>query len=170
MFADADLAAGPDQALPLVWILTQLPSQQNFDAPLKEIARRGVVGTDRLGLRATPPAVEPGGKYAGVVEHEKVVGPQKAGKVAEDEVLGSSGLPIQVEHPRSAAVGQSLLGDLPRRKVVVEVGYLHARPDYRGLRGCVAVLTTRAGRSKPAGNRFASARIWIVGTGERAVP
>ena len=110
VLADADLAAGPDQALPLVWILTQLPSQQNFDAPLEEIARRGVVGTDRLGLRATPPAVEPGGKYAGVVEHEKVVGPQKAGKVAEDEVLGSSGLPIQVEHPRSAAVGQSAPG------------------------------------------------------------
>src|SRR4029077_231278 len=129
--ADADLASGADQALPLIRILTHLPGQQDFDAALQKIARCRVLGTDRLSFRATSPAVEPRRKYAGVVEHEQVVGLQKAGKVAEDEVPGRSGASIQVQHPRGGAVGQRFLGDLPRKKVVLEVGYLHARPDYR---------------------------------------
>ncbi len=38
MFADADFAAGTDQTLPLVRILTQLMSQEDLDAPAKKLS------------------------------------------------------------------------------------------------------------------------------------
>ncbi len=44
MFANRDFAAGTHQALPLVGILAQRMSQENFDAPAKKLARSGIVG------------------------------------------------------------------------------------------------------------------------------
>ena len=82
-FADADLAAGTDQAFPIVGVGGKLSRQQHFDAAVEEIAGCGIVRTDRLSAGAFAAAVEPGGKDAGVVEDHQVAGPQQIREIRE---------------------------------------------------------------------------------------
>ncbi len=119
---DPYLPARANEALPLVRIVGDLPSQENLDPSLKKLAGRRVARAERLCLGASAAAVQPSRKYAGVVEHHEIVGTQKAGEVAERQVLEADGLAVEVKHARSSAVGQRFLGDLRFGKVVVEVG------------------------------------------------
>jgi hypothetical protein len=43
MLPDADFAAGTDETLPLVRVLSQLMSEENLDAPAKELVRSGIL-------------------------------------------------------------------------------------------------------------------------------
>jgi hypothetical protein len=47
----SDLAARTDQALPVIWILGELPSQQDFDTAMEKIPGCGIMWTDRMGLK-----------------------------------------------------------------------------------------------------------------------
>jgi hypothetical protein len=62
VFADSDLAAGPNQAFPIVGVGGQLAGQQNLDATVEKIAG------------ALAASMEPSGKNAGVVEDHYVAG------------------------------------------------------------------------------------------------
>jgi hypothetical protein len=90
LLADCDLAAGTDQALPLIWILRELPSQQNFDTAAEKIPSCGIVRTDRMGLKPGPASVQSRRKHAGIVEYDQIVSPQELGKVAELAVAAAS--------------------------------------------------------------------------------
>jgi hypothetical protein len=76
MLTDSDLSAWTDEALPVVWILLQLSRQQDFHAAAKEIARRRVLRTEGLRLKACAAAIEAGGKHARVVKDDQIVGPE----------------------------------------------------------------------------------------------
>jgi hypothetical protein len=110
LFADADLAAGTDQAFPIIRAGGELAGQQNFDAALEEIASRWIVRTDRLGALAFAAAIEPGWKDPRVVEDDQVAGPQKLRKVAKLRVRPLSGRALQAQHAGSIAGGEGFLG------------------------------------------------------------
>jgi hypothetical protein len=109
-FADADLAAGANQALPIVGVGGELAGQENFDASVKKVAGGGIARADGLSVGAFAATVETGGKDAGVVEDEQIAGVKQVGEVAELAVGITAGA-LQVEHAGSVALGEGLLGD-----------------------------------------------------------
>jgi hypothetical protein len=112
-FADADLAAGPDQALPIIGLGGELARQQNLDATVKGITR------------ALTAAIEPRGKDAGVVEDQQIAGPQQVWEVAEQAVGVEAAGSWHVQHPGAIAVDGGFLGDEFVGKTKVEVGNQH---------------------------------------------
>jgi hypothetical protein len=111
MLADSNLAARPDQTLPVVGIPLQLPCKQDLDTAAKEVARGRIMRTQRLGLKATTSSVEAGGKYARVIEDEEVAGSEEIGEIAKLAVGEGAGGGGQVEQTRGGAIGKRLLGD-----------------------------------------------------------
>ena len=114
MFADSDLSAGPDQTFPLVGIALQLPGKQDFDTAAKEIVRGRICGLRGCGLKATTASVEARGKDAGVIEDEKVAGPEKVGEITKLAVVESAGRRRTGggdarRRDRAAAAGRSIL-------------------------------------------------------------
>ncbi len=123
-FADADFAAGPDQALPIVRFSRKLAGQQNLDAAVEEIARGRVAWADGMRSGSFAAAIESSRKDAGIVEDQQVAGMQEIGKFAEQAVSMTTGS-VQVEHARSVASGEGLLGNEVFGKMKVEVGNQH---------------------------------------------
>src|SRR5712691_1840594 len=74
VFANANLAAGSNQAFPIVGRSRELAGEENLDAALEEIASRGIAGTDGVSPSAFAAAIEPCRKDAGVVEDEQIAG------------------------------------------------------------------------------------------------
>ena len=124
-FTNADLAAGPNQAFPVVGLGGELTRQQNLDAAVEEVARRRIVRADRLGAGAFAAAVEPRWKNAGVVEDHEVTGPQQLREVAEQAVGMLAADSPQVQHAGGVADGEGFLGDQFVGQVEVEVGNQH---------------------------------------------
>ena len=91
MLADADLAAGADQAFPYIGIVIQLASEQDLDASVKKIARGGIVGAEWLRLKTSASPIEASGKHARIVEDDKIVGAKEVGEFAELAIGDGSG-------------------------------------------------------------------------------
>lgn len=125
-FADADFAAGTNQALPVVWLGRELAGEQDLDASVKEIASGGVAAADGLGSEAGAMPVETGGKNASVVKNYNVVRAQKIGKIAEMAVVKLSGCAVEVQHAGTIACGKRLLGDEFFGKMEVEIRNQHS--------------------------------------------
>jgi len=70
--ADTDLPPRAYQALPFVWFLRYLTSEQHLDPALQEVSRCGILRTH--GLCTGPPSVaeEARRKHARVVKHHQV--------------------------------------------------------------------------------------------------
>lgn len=111
MLADGDLAAGADEAFPVVRILAELAGQKDLDAPVKEVPGCGIVRAERLRLQTCAPAVKAGGKDASIVEDDEVAGPEEIGEFAELAVLESAGLSREVQEAGRSSVRKRLLGD-----------------------------------------------------------
>jgi hypothetical protein len=73
-FADADLAAGPNQAFPIVWVGGKLAREQYLDASVEEIAVGRILRADGMSAGAFAATVEPRWKNARVVEDHDVAG------------------------------------------------------------------------------------------------
>jgi hypothetical protein len=125
-FADADLAAGPNQAFPIVGLGGELAGQENLDAAAEEIACRRIVRAERVSAGALAAAIEPGWKDAGVVENEQVAALQELREMAEQAVGTAAGGSLQVEHAGTIASGKGFLGNEVVGKMEVEVGNQHA--------------------------------------------
>jgi hypothetical protein len=125
VFAYADLAAGANQAFPIVRIGGELAGQQNLDAAVEEVAGRRIVRADRLSAGAFTATIEPGGKNAGVVEDYEIAGPQQVRKVAEQGIGIAAGGALQVQHARTVTGGEGFLGDEFVGKVEMEIGNQH---------------------------------------------
>ncbi len=127
MFTDADLSPRPHQAFPLVGLALQLPREQNLNACLKKIARRGIAGTERLRPRSAAASIKARWKHASVVEDHQVARVQQLRKVAELPIIPAAGvrLPrrtVNVQQSRARSVGQRLLRNQFIRKLVIEIG------------------------------------------------
>src|ERR1700731_4161442 len=121
MFSDADLPSGPHQAFPIVKIGGELPSKQDLNAALKEIAGGGIVWTDSLRARAFAAPVQTRGKNTGVIENQQVAGLKEIRKVPKWEAGILAAGPLQTQHSRCVAGGERLLGNEFGGKVEMEV-------------------------------------------------
>ncbi len=124
-FADADFAAGPNQAFPIVGLGGELAGQENLDAAAEEIACRRIVRADRVSAVAFAAAIEPCWKDAGVVENEQVAGLQQFREVAEQAVGIAAAGSLEVEHAGTIASGKRFLGNEVVWKMEVKVGNQH---------------------------------------------
>jgi hypothetical protein len=124
-FADADLAAGPNQTLPIVGLGGELAGEQNLDAAAEEIAGGRIVRADRLSAGAFAASIEPRWKDAGVVENQQIAGLQEVRKVAEPAVGMAAAGSLQIEHAGFVASGEGFLGNEVVGKMEVEVGNQH---------------------------------------------
>jgi hypothetical protein len=120
-FTDADLAAGTDQAFPVIWVGRDLSRQQNFNAAVQEVAGRRITRTDRLSAGALAASIEAGGKNASVIEDHQVTGPQEAREVAKLAIMPFAGTALHVQHPGRVAGSERFLGDQFVGKVEVEL-------------------------------------------------
>jgi hypothetical protein len=123
-FADADLAAGTDQAFPIVGLGRNLAREQNLDAAVEEIPGRRILRTDRLSMGAYATAIEASWKNAGVVENHDIAGVQQVREVAEQAVRMAAASQ-QVEHAGAVAGGEGFLGNQVVGKMEIEVGDQH---------------------------------------------
>ena len=122
--ADADLAAGANQALPIVGLGGELAGQKNLDATVKETAGGWVARANGLSAGAVAAAIEPSWKNAGVVKNQQIAGLQKVREVAE-QTVGMAAGSLQVEHAGAVAGGERFLGNEVVGKIEVEVGDQH---------------------------------------------
>jgi hypothetical protein len=99
--------------------------QQHFNATFQELSRGWVPGTEALCFLPASPAIKPGRKNPGIVEHYEVIGPEKVGKFAEKAVPEHSGAAVQVKQPGRGPVGKGFLGNQFGGKMVVELGNQH---------------------------------------------
>ena len=74
--ADADFAAGPNQAFPIIGLCRKLACQQNFDTAVKKSTGRRIAGADSLCADAHAAAIKPCRKDPGIVEDQQVSGSQ----------------------------------------------------------------------------------------------
>jgi len=93
VLTNPNFAAGTHQALPVIWLWRKLTGKQDLDAASEEFTCRRISRANWLGLRATPGAIEPGGKNSRIVEHYEVVGSEEVGKIPEQPVLKLPGRP-----------------------------------------------------------------------------
>jgi hypothetical protein len=119
-FTDPDLPSGAHQALPFVRFSLQLPGKQDFYLSLKEVARGRIVGAEPLGRQSYPPAIQPGGKDACVIEHQQVPGTKQGGKVPESPVRDRPARLHQMEHSGRRPVCEGLLGNQFFRQIVMK--------------------------------------------------
>jgi hypothetical protein len=124
-FADPDLAAGTNQALPIVGICGELAGEQNFDAAVEKIAGRGILRAERLSAGALAAAIQASGKDASVIEDEQIAGLKQAGEVPKLAIGILAAGSLEVEHAGGIANGGGFLGDEFLGKMEVEVGNLH---------------------------------------------
>ena len=114
MFPDANLSAGPHQALPFVRGLLHSSCEQNLDTPSKKIPGDRIVRTDRLRPQPRSPTIQPRRKHPSIVEHYEIARPQQFGKIAELAIVESAarrfpGRAVQVQQARPGAVCQRRL-------------------------------------------------------------
>src|SRR5271156_3080346 len=121
-FADADLAAGTDQAFPIVGLGGKLAREQDLDAAVEEFARRRIMRADSLRAGALAAAIEAGRKDPCVIEDDQVAGPQQFWEFAKQAVGPLSAGALQVQHAGSIAGGKGFLGNEFAGEVEVEVG------------------------------------------------
>jgi hypothetical protein len=111
MLADADFAAGADEALPNVRIALQLSCEQDFDTTAEEVARGRILRAQRLGLETGAASKKASGKYTGVVEYQQITALEEIGQIAKVTVGENAGGGGEMEEAGAGAIGQRLLGD-----------------------------------------------------------
>ncbi len=109
-FSNTDLAAGTDQAFPIIGICRELARQEDFDSAAQKIPSRRISRADRLSASAFAAAIKARGKNAGVVENYHIVGAQQIREVAE-QTIGIAASSLQVQHAAAVASGEGFLGD-----------------------------------------------------------
>jgi hypothetical protein len=126
VLAHADFSAWANQAVPLVRILVELARKQDLHSAVEKIARGRIPGAQGLSFRAGPPSVKTGGKYAGIVEHHKVIGTQQVREIPKNSIFEPWVFALEVEHARLSAVGERFLRNLRVGQVVMKIGDEHA--------------------------------------------
>jgi len=122
---DTDLAAGADQAFPIVRFGGKLAGEENLDASMEKSAGCGIVLADWLSAGAFAAAIEAGGEDAGVVENNKIAGPEQVWEIAKQAIRITAGDALDAQHAGVVTGGEGFLGDELVRKVEVEVGNAH---------------------------------------------
>lgn len=125
VLADIDFAAGTNQALPIVGLGGKLAGKQDLDASVKIAAGGGVAAADGLRAETSAAPVEAGGKDAGVIENDNIVGAEEIGQIAKMAVMELAGIAMQVQHAGTVASGGRFLGDELFGKMEVEIGNQH---------------------------------------------
>src|SRR6202044_732680 len=151
--ADADLAAGGNQAFPIVGLNRKLPREQDLDTAAKEILGGRILRTDGLRARALAMAVEPRRKNAGVVEDDEIGGPQPLGKVAEEAIGILSAGPLHVQHAGGITRSERILRNEFVGKMEVEDGDEHPS-DYRRKVGRCRLATLGGTAEAAVSTRF----------------
>src|SRR5712671_1193719 len=85
-FTYANLAAGTNQAFPIVRLGCELAGEQNLDTALEEIASRGIMVAHSVSPRAFAAAIEPRGKDTGIVEYQQIAGLKQVREVAKSAI------------------------------------------------------------------------------------
>jgi hypothetical protein len=124
-FADADLAAGANQAFPIIGVGGELASQQNFHAALEEITRGGIARAEWLSASACATAVEPGGKDARVIEDDQIAALQQVGEVAEQAIGITAAGSLQMQQAGTVTGRERFLSNEFGGKVKLEIGNQH---------------------------------------------
>ena len=106
-------------------LVRNLPCKQHLDAPMKEISGSRIVWAQSLRLKPGAAAIKSGGKHAAVIENNKVVGPEQIHQIGKVTVLPASVRPVQMQHPRSGAIGKRLLRYEFGGQVVMKLRYEH---------------------------------------------
>ena len=109
-FADDDLAAGANQAFPIIGVGGELARQQNLDAALEKTTRGGIARAEWVSASACATAVEPSGKDARVVEDDQIAGLQQIGEVAEQAIGITAADSLQVQQAGTVTGRERLPG------------------------------------------------------------
>lgn len=122
MFTNAELAAGPNQAFPIVGLGGELAGEKDLDTALKKSARGGIVRAYGLNVYAFAPAIKPCGKDAGIVEDQQIAGVKQVRKVAELAIGIVAAGALQMQHPRAVTSRERLLGNEFAGEMEIEIG------------------------------------------------
>src|SRR5437870_4094517 len=95
---DSDFSSRTDQALPLVWLIRDLPGEQHLNAPPQKIPRCRILGADRLCLDADSSPIQSRWKHTCIVKYQKIVGPQQVGEILKCAVFKPPGRAIEMKH------------------------------------------------------------------------
>src|ERR1700733_7012657 len=96
-FPDSNLAAGTNQAFPLIRLLRKLAGEEDFNAAAKKVARRRIAAANRLSLKPGTSPVQTRGKDPRVVKNQQVVRPQEAGELFELPVCPLAAQAVQTQ-------------------------------------------------------------------------
>lgn len=124
-FAQADLASGANQALPIVRVRRKLAREQELNASLQKVARCGIARAHGLRARAFAAAVKTGRKDAGVVENNEIAGAQQIGEIAEQAISVLATGSLKMQHTRAIAGSERFLCNEFFGEMKVEVGDQH---------------------------------------------
>ncbi len=104
--ADAQLAAGADQRLPIAAIRADRAHQHHLHPAAEILVALGVVFADGQRAHAGAMAEEARGKHAGIVEDQAIAGAEIGGEVAEGAVFPAAGGAVYHQHAGGGAVGK----------------------------------------------------------------
>ena len=124
-FADADLASGANQALPIIRVRRKLAREQDLNASLQKVACRRIVRAHGLRASAFAAAVKTGRKDAGVVENDEIAGAQQVREIAEQAIRVLAAGSLKMQHAGAVAGGEGFLGNEFFGEMKVEVGDQH---------------------------------------------
>lgn len=122
MLADANLAAGPDKALPIVRLSRYLARKQDLDTSLEKLAGAWIARADGMSADAFAAAIEPGRKDARVVKNQQIAGLKQVREIAKQAVGVLSVASLQMQHAGLVPSGKRFLGDEVFGKMEVEFG------------------------------------------------
>ena len=124
-FANADLASGANQALPIVGVKRKLAREQDLNASLQKAACCGIARAHGMRARVFAVAVKTGRQDAGVVENNEIAGAQQIREIAEEAIRVLATGSLKMQHAGAVAGCERLLGNEFFGEMKVEVGDQH---------------------------------------------
>jgi hypothetical protein len=122
----ANLSTGTHEAVPVIRVCGNLPGKKYFNPSLEKVPRRWIPEADRLCPMTAPMPIEPGRKYAGVVENQEVTLMKQTGEIAKLPVFNCFVAPLEVEQAGSCPIRERFLRNPLRRQVILEIGNQHS--------------------------------------------
>jgi len=122
VFSNVELAAGPNQAFPIVGLTGELAREKNLDTALKKLASGRIGPAYGLNMYAFAPAKKACGKDASIVEDQQIAGMKQVRKIAELAIGMVAAGALQMQHPRAVTSRERLLGNEFAGEMEMEVG------------------------------------------------
>src|SRR5712672_1914917 len=119
--ASFHLASGTHQGFPYVG--ADLPCEEDLHCAAQMLPARGAGG--RVGKDSCAPAEESSWNDTRIIQNDEFVAAKQARKLSEASIRELATLPIHAQKPRTVAPRQGTLGDLRRRKEIVEFMEAH---------------------------------------------